>query len=562
MLVYRDDGEPIEPARAWAELRGRAMALTSSASHDAVTALLIDIGEVESATADALFPQRDACDPLAAAMRHASLEAGRLFIASRDQEPAGPRIAALRSALGRVPGDRLPPRAMRRVSEGYAYYALHPETYAAAARRFARQVRPRSAICIGIRSIGTSLSAVVAASLEREGVPATVWSVRPRGHPFDRRLSLGSDLEQALASAGPGAHYLVIDEGPGLSGSSFAAAARALPHVPAAALSFFPGWNADGSSFVSETACATWQRHRRWTASAEEAGVGIDGAADGSRGVDLSAGAWRAVLPGGAQEWPAVHPQHERVKRWLPERGEILRFAGLGRYGEARKARARALADSGLGPPPGALRSGYLALPFVEGTRCGPADAGDAMLAAIARHAAFVQRAFPAPRTPEFDELCRMIETNVSERNAGVTLPPLEPFRGAIGDAPAAAIDGRMLAHEWLRTAEGFVKIDALDHAADHFFPGAQDAAWDLAGAEAELDLSPAAARRMVSAYAAECADRTVGRRLEFFRIAYAAFQIGYAALAVQSLAGSEDARRFECRRERFVRRLRALSAR
>ena len=202
-----------------------------------------------------------------------------------------------------------------------------------------------------------------------------------------------------------------------------------------------------------------------------------------------------------------MQPQHERVKSWLPDRREIVRFAGLGRYGERARHRAMDLANAGLCAPPGRLCGGYLALPFVEGTQCTPEDADDGLLAAIARHVAIVQRTFRSPRTPGFDDLCHMIETNVSESGAAAVLPRLERFRRAIEDCPAAAIDARMLTHEWLRTPDGFVKVDALDHAHDHFFPGAQDAAWDLAACEAEFALAPDAMDHLLHRYDAASGD-------------------------------------------------------
>jgi hypothetical protein len=559
MLVYRDDGEPIDPARAWASIRAQAFALEVSASHDAVTAFLIELGEVESAIVDALFPERDGRDPLAAALRDASLAAGRLFGASSAGRPGGALVSALKRALDRVPDSRLPSRATRRVSEGYAYYALHPEAYAAAALRFVEDVRPAFTVCIGIRSIGASLSAVVAAVVEREGADVSLWSVRPRGHPFDRHLRLDADLERAILDAPLGAQYVVVDEGPGLSGSSFAAVADALAGIPASALSFFPSWNADGSTFLSDGARQRWHRHRRWAAESPGRRAGLDALSRGARSIDLSAGAWRSVLGGDHEGGPPVQPQHERVKSWLPDRREIVRFAGLGRYGERARHRAMDLANAGLCAPPGRLCGGYLALPFVEGTQCTPEDADDGLLAAIARHVAIVQRTFRSPRTPGFDDLCHMIETNVSESGAAAVLPRLERFRRAIEDCPAAAIDARMLTHEWLRTPDGFVKVDALDHAHDHFFPGAQDAAWDLAACEAEFALAPDAMDHLLHRYDAASGDGDVRERLDFFRIAYAAFQVGYAALASQSLRGSDDARRFVRRRELFVRRLRDL---
>jgi hypothetical protein len=60
------------------------------------------------------------------------------------------------------------------VSEGYAYYALFPETYAATAKRFWAGARPPRVAVIGIRSIGTSLSAIVVEALRARG--CATWS--------------------------------------------------------------------------------------------------------------------------------------------------------------------------------------------------------------------------------------------------------------------------------------------------------------------------------------------------------------------------------------------------
>ena len=91
-----------------------------------------------------------------------------------------------------------------RVPEGYAFYALHPALYASAAAH----LPPGDWRVIGIRSIGTSLSAVVAAAL---GAPPPV-TVRPTGHPFARELRLSAELEAEWAAhAGP---FVVVDEGP------------------------------------------------------------------------------------------------------------------------------------------------------------------------------------------------------------------------------------------------------------------------------------------------------------------------------------------------------------
>ena len=108
---------------------------------------------------------------------------------------------------------RWPAEVELRVPEGYAFYALYPEAYIEAARRLSLKGAPR---VIGIRSIGTSLGAVVAAALD--GPPAV--TVRPFGDPFARTIAIDPALERELLDSK--AHYIIVDEGPGQSGSSFA----------------------------------------------------------------------------------------------------------------------------------------------------------------------------------------------------------------------------------------------------------------------------------------------------------------------------------------------------
>ena len=87
---------------------------------------------------------------------------------------------------------------------------------------------------IGIRSIGTSLAAVVAAA----GKGETSASVRPGGHPFARTLSIGVRMTGKLlvAADAKGTRrplFAVVDEGPGLSGELAAACTR-LVRIPMA----------------------------------------------------------------------------------------------------------------------------------------------------------------------------------------------------------------------------------------------------------------------------------------------------------------------------------------
>src|SRR5688572_11235227 len=71
----------------------------------------------------------------------------------------------------------LPDEVTIGVPEGFAYYALHPRQYARLAENIAFPTR-RVAV-VGIRSIGTTLGAVVKAALVNRGVSAERITVRP-----------------------------------------------------------------------------------------------------------------------------------------------------------------------------------------------------------------------------------------------------------------------------------------------------------------------------------------------------------------------------------------------
>src|SRR5690606_12782471 len=102
----------------------------------------------------------------------------------RPSTPAG-ELAAVRRLLTRTP-------IYLKTPEGYGFYAVHPHDYFAAAASYSW---PSPPLAIGLRSIGTSLAAAVAAA-----TGGTAMSVRPAGHPFSRELRLSAALTARLAA--------------------------------------------------------------------------------------------------------------------------------------------------------------------------------------------------------------------------------------------------------------------------------------------------------------------------------------------------------------------------
>ena len=213
MLVYGDHDERVDSRERLrtiaADLRHLRCMAPGLARHSALVSTLIEAGRLQQGLADAGFDNVDRVVGAEKPMRHFVHALAKAGVTSWDSSAADtgelPEVPDLTGA---------PKEVTLRFPEGFAFYAVYPEAFADAARALVLQAPPR---VIGIRSIGTTLGAVVAAALD---APPAV-TLRPFGDPSARQVALSDELA-ALLLGGP-AHFIVVDEGPGLSGSSFGA---------------------------------------------------------------------------------------------------------------------------------------------------------------------------------------------------------------------------------------------------------------------------------------------------------------------------------------------------
>lgn len=395
----------------------------------------------------------------------------------------------------------LPDTVAAKEAEGHAFYAVYPEAYARAARSVGW---PSPPLVIGVRSIGLGLAAAVA---EATGADV-VFTVRPVGPPFQRELRLSEALGAVIARhPGPVA---IVDEGPGLSGSSFGAVLDALDGLGVGLdrIVMFPSHAGEPGPRASARARARWKEVRRcvadWRPDPAELFADLTGAVLARE--DLSGGNWRKGRP-----LPAF-PQQERLKvRLASETGAwIARFAGLGPSGAGKFERAKALHAAGFGAEPIALRNGWLLSRWVEGGFARP------RLDRLANYLAFRARAFPGDPGAGLEALAEMVRTNARELALAID-PPLSRKK-----VRPVHVDGRLHAWEWLQTDDGRVlKTDALDHSCSHDLIGCQDIGWDIAGAAVELDLPEEDVERLRRAVGAD------PELTAFYRLAYPAFQAG-----------------------------------
>ncbi|HEX6940428.1 MAG TPA: hypothetical protein VF158_13520 [Longimicrobiales bacterium] len=552
MIVYREAGRVVATAGEFAALRRAA------AAGDALD-FLVRLGELEQAVADALHPCEDGWTAVDAAFRRASLGAASAFLAA-DRGRASP--AALRSVLAPVAAfaGALPARVVIRPPEGYAHYALDPGGYARAAAAYrldAGAVRAARAVVIGVRSIGTSLSAVVAAAV---GSDRTA-TVRPRGASGERRVAVDAALaRRVLDWARDGADVLVVDEGPGATGETFAAVAAWLRElgVDDRRVVIFPS-RAWGMPLAPPERAAWFGAVRKFPPPVGDdrpervaARFGLESP------VSLCAGRWRELVPGTAG-FPAC-AGHERVKYRASRRDggvALLRFAGLGRWGADAAERAERLARLRAGPDVLGLDEGFLVLGWIDGAPLARRAGRDpAFLAAAARYLAARAAALRTGRGVDREPILEMLRANAAE-----AMGPAAPGLGGalrrlerLPPAEAVIADARLQRREWIRTPAGFTKVDAIDHGDGLRLPGPVDAAWDLAAAIVEFRLDDAAAallvRRCAGPGRAEAA--ALAAAVEAYRPAYAALQLGDATLSLHEATTPGDRSRWAAEVARY----------
>lgn len=544
MIVFRHARTRVRLAELVAEVRADlpcpVAAASPAAADGANLRLLLAASALECALSDHWGKEEDEQRPVQRAAVEFSVAAAELYLELRPQRTPFAAFTALAQGL--------PPLGTMVVAsrpEGFRYYALSPAAYVEPARRLAAARPHGPVLIIGLRTIGSTLAPVVAAVLRSTGRRCEVLTVRPHGHPEDRVYRVGAALTRYIQQW-PGL-VAVVDEGPGLSGSSFGGAVRWIQAhgVSPSRIVLLPSWNPDGKRLCHTVVAREWDQWCKFPASEVVPRRGW--------GRDLSGGRWRILLP--RLRHVPVWPQEERVK-FLARNGRWLyKFSGLGRANAEAAERSRALADHGFSVSAVCEGEGWLRLPWQAARPLQDAECRTEVWARWAgSYFAFLRSAFAAgPPQPPSAELQAMTAANVRAL-AGAPPPPLPP------EAPPVRLDGRVMRHEWAVRADGsYAKFDALDHGDDHFFPGPADIAWDLAGVEAEF--GDTCAQAVIAAYESRSGDRELLARLPWYRVAYAAFRTAFAAFA-QELVGSADAAGFRREYSRYLGRLqRALAA-
>jgi len=521
VYVFRDGRRTVSGTELISCLRGALCRLRSTPKHawqDCVLAALIAAGELECALLDSAGSDKASSDSCAIATEFTEALA-HAFLTGQTHSHS--------SMLHRVRRLRAAGCYEVAVQEGFAYYALHPRKVAMV---LDGMVLKSPVAVLGIRSIGTTLSAVAFASLRLRGVACRRLTVRPIGHPYDRRLDVTPELSEWIARSAD-ATFLIVDEGPGISGSSFLAVAEALAKcgIESGRIHMIGSRAVDASTLRATNARERWARYRFHVM--HNAPLAPEGA-----GESISGGIWRKRLQCEQCAMPASWTPLEAAQILAADERSIFMFEGFGHYGEATGRRAKLLSSRGFSPRYLGNQCGFGRYDLVPGRALNPGDRSPELLERMASYLALRLAAFTS-RTPQSAELESMLRWNWQ----------LE-FGEELGRAEAqlrakhvVICDGCMMPHQWLRRSSGeLLKLDAGTHGDNHFFPGACDIAWDVAGAIVEWELEGELRNQFVSEFEARSGDAVAGR-LAPYLLAYATFRMGWSKMAARAMQGQFD---------------------
>jgi hypothetical protein len=554
LLVFREGQRHVCGHKFKAALVEQLRLLCGGNSRELLIGALLRAGELECGLADADGQRAHSAELLTDRIADALLQSGRWGgspesdFQTSNSPSANFQNISFQTLLEAVQGLPAIEQLSIATPEGFAYYALHPLAYADLLEQVCGPEAPL--LVVGIRSIGTTLSAVMAAAARRQGRKIDRFTVRPQGHPYNRSAEFSARQLAAIDQyASFGATFAVVDEGPGLSGSSFLAVAEALERAGAARekIVLVSSHSPNVDALCTADAARRWGRFRCVAVSGE--------ARRPAEAADfIGGGKWRHRTFASEPEWPAIWTSFERLK-YISSNADkeddeprLYKFAGLGHYGDEVYEREVKVADAGFGLMPRQESDGFVSYPWIshQGTSdrsLSSRDISPDVLARMAEYCAFRLRNFRI-ELAELNALQQVAEHNL--REVGLN-SPIELRL----EHPVIA-DGRMQPHEWLMTQEGrLLKTDSGSHGDDHFFPGPTDIAWDLAGAIVEWRMNEQQARDFLDRYRCASGDEPFARINGFIR-AYAVFRAAYCLMAENAMKGSEEATRLQRTAEKY----------
>ncbi|HZU33665.1 MAG TPA: hypothetical protein VFB79_21305 [Candidatus Angelobacter sp.] len=529
LLVFREGRKTVSGTELRSRLVEELLCSGSRPTEEQLMRTLLLAGELECGVADAgsdcAFFIETITDHLAQALRLSCSPNSQPFHGTYFSANSEKLLVDLRE-------QSIPETLTVSTPEGFAYYGLHPLAYAERVTEIENCANDLAVI--GIRSIGTTLSAVVTAAARIRGMQAKRITVRPQGHPYNRVAEFTAEQQEFIRSAvSRNATFVIVDEGPGLSGSSFLAVAEAAEAAGASRekIVLLCGHEPNADALCTMDGARRWKRFRSLAvANGPLLPMGAE--------IFIGGGEWRRKHFTSEHEWPAAWTSFERLKYLTAGHpARMFKFVGIGHYGDQVFERESKVAEAEFGPLPRKEVHGFISYPWINGHPMRAAELSPSVIARLAEYCAYRVQAF-VERQMDISPLQQMAEHNLHELKINLPMA-LRVKRPVIAD-------GKMQPYEWILNKEGqMLKTDSGSHGDDHFFSGATDIAWDLAGAIIEWRMNGEQKKKFLDLYCSISGDDAQGRINDYI-CAYAVFRSAYCLMAANAMNGSDEQVRLE----------------
>ncbi|MDX1952382.1 MAG: hypothetical protein SFY81_09360 [Verrucomicrobiota bacterium] len=433
---------------------------------------------------------------------------------------------SLSKNLQQIPSENR--RVKMKIPEGFAFYTLYPEQYMISLQKWVTNRTRRPVTVIGLRSIGTTLSAIAASFLRMKGWEVTRLTLRPFGHPYSREVTLPSPLNRESFA-------LILDEGPGASGSSMAAAAAALVNAGFSnhQIFFFPSHGNSPGSAATEETLSWWRKIERFFTPLEDVKWKGRHLTEHLQDLtkanlltsepvvkDVSNGEWRYEVYPSEQEWPAVPLPFERTKYLIGSTEHLIwKFTGFAFNLDEVKNEAAGVMEC----------LGFQASTWIKESRVPKHSEAENYLSTLSAHL----MARTGPKLPSEDReqaiirLQEMLYWNLWESLGAQAADKCKDWFTSLNVFPSrnSYVDGRMAPWEWRVLKSGvLIKVNERTHVQDHSSIGPQSILWDVAGLIIEWKMKlPLEAALLKQSKIQE----VTTPELVFYLLSYTAFRIG-----------------------------------
>lgn len=340
------------------------------------------------------------------------------------------------------------------IQEGFAYYAVYPEQYRRAVDKYFLENK-NDVVVIGLRNIGTALSAVVSSELIRNNINVKSFTLRPRGEWYNRYQIFSQKLKTFIYE-NKNSNFLIVDEGPGKTGTSISGTIKELNKLGITFnnIIIFPSYYPDLSKLDE-----VWSKCKIYVQL-------FNPIEENKKYEKIEKIEGKNIF--------------DKLKYKLHYNNDnyFCKFVGLGEYGIKAFDKAKIFYENDFSPEPLKLEDGFIYFKYIDNFLKKDYIVEDFLIFA-AKYYSFLIKKFKTIPSHSFNELDEIISYNLNEK-----------IQRKFEEQYAIEIDGLPELSSFCKIGNKFYKTGNNNYPLRHTLPGNIDYHYDLAAFIIENKLS------------------------------------------------------------------------